>query len=93
MPSKGEGFGIVFIEAMACGLPVLAGNKDGSTEALQFGQLGPQVDPDNKDEIQLRIKELLSAPKDAQHIQSQMLQYFSFEAFQRRTASLFMDSI
>jgi glycosyltransferase involved in cell wall biosynthesis len=93
MPSKGEGFGIVFIEAMACGLPVLAGNKDGSTEALQFGQLGTLVDPDNKDEIQLRIKELLSAPKDAQQIQSQMLQYFSFEAFQRRTASLFMDSI
>jgi glycosyltransferase involved in cell wall biosynthesis len=93
MPSKGEGFGIVFIEAMACGLSVLAGNKDGSTEALQFGQLGTLVDPDNKDEIQLRIKELLSAPKDAQQIQSQMLQYFSFEAFRKRTASLFMDSI
>lgn len=91
MPSKGEGFGIVFIEAMACGLPVLAGNKDGSTEALQFGQLGTLVDPDNKEKILLSIKELLGAPKDAQQIQAQMLQFFSFETFQRRTASLFMD--
>ncbi len=47
MPSTGEGFGIVFLEALACGKPVVAGNKDGSTTALMNGALGSLVDPDD----------------------------------------------
>jgi glycosyltransferase involved in cell wall biosynthesis len=47
MPSTGEGFGIVFLEAMACGVPVLAGNHDGSVDALAQGELGLLVDPTN----------------------------------------------
>ena len=45
MPSMKEGFGIVFIEAMCIGLPVIAGNKDGSVDALCNGKLGILVDP------------------------------------------------
>ena len=51
MPSKGEGFGIVFLEALACGKPVLAGNCDGSTDALLNGKLGVLVNPDDVREI------------------------------------------
>jgi glycosyltransferase involved in cell wall biosynthesis len=45
MPSTGEGFGIVFAEALACGTPVVAGNRDGSVDALDGGRLGKLVDP------------------------------------------------
>jgi glycosyltransferase involved in cell wall biosynthesis len=47
MPSTGEGFGIVFLEAMACGTPVVAGNRDGSVDALDHGRLGTLVDPND----------------------------------------------
>ena len=40
MPSTGEGFGIVFLEAMASGTPALGLNMAGSVDALQDGQLG-----------------------------------------------------
>jgi glycosyltransferase involved in cell wall biosynthesis len=47
MPSTGEGFGIVFLEAMGCGTPTVAGNRDGSVDALDRGRLGMLVDPND----------------------------------------------
>jgi phosphatidylinositol alpha-1,6-mannosyltransferase len=88
MPSKGEGFGIVYLEAMACGREVIAGNKDGSTEALQFGKLGTLIDPDNLDELNNSIVKVLTDPRDPVLIEKQMLEYFSFQQFQKRTSAL-----
>lgn len=42
MPSQ-EGFGIVYLEAMACGIAVLSGDADGSADPLQDGRLGWRV--------------------------------------------------
>ena len=45
MPSRGEGFGIVLIEAAACGIPVIGSDTDGSREALLHGKLGEVIYP------------------------------------------------
>lgn len=84
MPSKGEGFGIVYTEAMACGLPVIAGNKDGSTEALQFGELGTLVDPDSAKELTEALVKVLNEQHEPLQVQQKMLNHFSFEKFKGR---------
>ena len=43
MPSHGEGFGIAFVEAMACGTPALGLDTGGAGEALRDGTLGRAV--------------------------------------------------
>ena len=63
MPSRLEGFGFVFIEAMACGIPVVGSTIDGSREALQFGTLGTLVDPDDPDDIRRGIEKALASQR------------------------------
>lgn len=91
MPSKGEGFGIVYLEAMACGVPVIAGNKDGSTEALQFGKLGTLIDPDSEQEIETALQTVLIEQTNSQQLQKQMLHYFSFEQYKKRLQEVFLN--
>ena len=51
LPSKNEGFAIVFLEALMAGLVVIAPNKYGCPEGLLHGELGILVDEDRKDLI------------------------------------------
>ena len=94
MPSKGEGFGIVYLEAMACGKPVLAGNNDGSSEPLQNGQLGVLVEADSVDEIAKELTRVLERtyPLDVLYapdrLREESLKKFGFVAFKERVANL-----
>ncbi|HMO61635.1 MAG TPA: glycosyltransferase family 4 protein [Ferruginibacter sp.] len=63
MPSKKEGFGIVFIEALYYGLPVIAGNADGSVDALDDGRFGLLVNPEDAPGIQNAIQHFLENRK------------------------------
>jgi phosphatidyl-myo-inositol dimannoside synthase len=62
MPSAGEGFGIVFLEAMATGVRVIGGSQDGSRDALCDGALGTLVDPENSEELESAILTALADP-------------------------------
>jgi phosphatidyl-myo-inositol dimannoside synthase len=89
MPSKGEGFGIVFLEAMACGLPVIAGNVDGSVDALKNGVLGTLLNPDSKTEITEAVIRSFGkslSRNEKIDLQNQLLQYFGFEEFKKNTS-------
>jgi glycosyltransferase involved in cell wall biosynthesis len=62
MPSVAEGFGIVFLEAMATGIRVIGGSQDGSRDALCDGALGTLVDPENGEELASAIITALDDP-------------------------------
>lgn len=62
LPSKNEGFGIVFIEALACGAHVIASDAYGCREGLRDGKLGVLVDPDDTASIS---REILNALDNA----------------------------
>lgn len=89
MPSVKEGFGIVFIEAMYYGLPVIAGNADGSVDALQNGKLGILVDPYNVSEIKIAIKEVLISKENYLPDQKILLDHFSYDSYKLKMNELF----
>lgn len=58
----GEAFGIVLVEAMACGTPLLAGDNSGYSWVLREKGLLSLVDPTNTTEFSRRIQLLLENP-------------------------------
>jgi phosphatidylinositol alpha-1,6-mannosyltransferase len=59
-----EGFGIVFIEAAACGVPQVAGNSGGAAEAVADGETGLVVrHPDRLEEVVAAFETLLDNPQ------------------------------
>ena len=88
MPSTGEGFGIVFLESLACGTPVVAGNRDGSVDALADGRLGCLVDPNDINAISSAIRALLSGEGpplwfDPSSLRAETVRMFGQAAFRR----------
>ncbi|MBI2472112.1 MAG: glycosyltransferase family 4 protein [Planctomycetes bacterium] len=55
-----EGFGVVFLEAGACGKPAIAGNSGGSSEAVVDGITGLIVNPRSENEIAHAIERILA---------------------------------
>lgn len=84
MPSLGEGFGIVFIEAMYYGLPVIAGNKDGSVDALLNGKLGLLVNPDKEAEIAKAIKNVIDNKLAYQPNHDLLMENFSYNVYKEK---------
>jgi phosphatidylinositol alpha-1,6-mannosyltransferase len=95
MPSTHEGFGIVFLEALATGRPVVAGGIDGSIEAVCWGELAFLCDPLDPSSVEGAIRRAINAldspePRvDDAFLRAQVEQRFGRSAFDRRLAELF----
>jgi phosphatidyl-myo-inositol dimannoside synthase len=81
LPSTSEGFGIVFLEAAAHGLPIVAGNRDASPEVLCDGKLGVAVDPDDQRALVDAIERALERGKSTPPPE---LRKFSWERFRQQ---------
>jgi phosphatidylinositol alpha-1,6-mannosyltransferase len=88
MPSTKEGFGVVFLEAMYFGKPVIAGNVDGSADALLNGKLGKLIDPNDTDEIADAIKEVLTNEGKYKADNEILMANFGFEVYKKNFEKL-----
>ncbi|HWU73536.1 MAG TPA: glycosyltransferase family 4 protein [Sphingomonas sp.] len=84
MPSLGEGFGFVLLEAMACGVPSIGSTRDGTREAMREGLLGPIVDPFD----QQAVVDAVIASLDRPRAIPEGLDYFAFPTFAQRLAAM-----
>jgi glycosyltransferase involved in cell wall biosynthesis len=59
LPSRNEGLGCVYLEAMSCGKPVIGCRGQGIAEVIRHGSNGFLVGPDNEKELSLALAMLL----------------------------------
>lgn len=83
MPSIKEGFGIIFIEALFYGKPVIGGNKDGSVDALANGKFGQLVNPSDQEEITKAISNILQGKINTKPDHNEVLEYFGYNSYKR----------
>ena len=88
MPSLTEGFGLVFIEAMRRGLPVISSRSDAGSEVNLDGETGFALARDNAQGLVDALVALLRSPDLRARMgaagQARWRQDFRFSAFARR---------
>jgi phosphatidyl-myo-inositol dimannoside synthase len=85
LPSRGEGFGLVYLEAMARGKPVIGGTHGGAPEVIEDGITGYLVPHGDAAQLATSIETLLSDPGLAQKMggrgRQRVEREFRFSAF------------
>jgi phosphatidylinositol alpha-1,6-mannosyltransferase len=97
MPSRVEGFGMVYIEAMRYGVPVIASVHDAAPEVNLHGVTGFNVDMDNPADLPQRIIELLGnralAETMSQNAFRRWHEHFRYSAWRDRFTPLLWEFI
>ena len=63
LPSVRESFGIVFLEAMLCGRPVICSSQSGFSEIIEDGKEGFIVQPDDPLDLKQKLLTLMQNPE------------------------------
>jgi len=86
MPSLGEGFGLVYLEAMRAGKPCVAARDSAAEEVVADGATGFLVDRDDPEELAAVLGRLLASPDLARRMgeagRRRWREQFSLERFQ-----------
>lgn len=90
---RGEGLPLTPLEAMACGVPILVGNQDGSREAVEGGRNGFVLDPLDQQALMCAIVELATNQPLRQRMSAGALavvaERFSYTAFRDKHLTLY----
>ena len=91
-----EGFGIVLIEAQACGKPVIAGSSGGTAEAMDPGRTGELINCDRPEELARTVSALLGDPGRraafGERARQSVLERFDWPVLARQADALFTAS-
>ena len=68
MPSRGEGFGLAYLEAMRCGLPCIGSDADAASEVIAADETGRIVASSEIGQLASAIAELLENPDAARRM-------------------------
>jgi glycosyltransferase involved in cell wall biosynthesis len=95
MPSRGEGFGLVYLEAMACGKPVIGGSHGGAPEVIEHGQTGFLVRHGDADQLATSLQTLLDDPALGREMgargRERVEKEFHFETFAKSLRHILCD--
>lgn len=89
---RGEGLPLTPIEAAACGVPIMVGDQDGSTEAIVEDRIGFRLHPHDTEAHVERVVELARSPQRRAEMGIRAAEaahrHFSFEEFHRKHEEL-----
>jgi phosphatidylinositol alpha-1,6-mannosyltransferase len=88
MLSEREGFGIVFIEAMFYGIPVIGADCGGIPDALVDGELGILVDPGNINEVASAVKKIITGKDKCIPSHTKVMDHFSYDSYKEKLAQI-----
>ncbi|MGB8329881.1 MAG: glycosyltransferase family 4 protein [Polyangiales bacterium] len=93
VPGDMEGFGIVMLEAGACGLPTLAADLEGIRDVIDEGVNGWLAPTEDADAFVARIETLLSDPGELRKASERTAQYVTSTFRWDRTAQRYLDAL
>ena len=92
LPNDVEGFGIVYLEANACGIPVVASKTGGAREAVKEGVSGIFADPTNPEDIAAKIIEVLENRGKFKYSTKEWAKQFDAEKVAKKIAELYEEA-
>jgi phosphatidylinositol alpha-1,6-mannosyltransferase len=92
MPSRGEGFGLVYLQAMRRLLPCIGCTVDAAADIILDGETGFLVDPDDRDALAARVVAVLADPDLRRRLgQAGLRRYeaeYTFDRFRARLGDI-----
>ena len=93
VPGDMEGFGIVMLEAGACGLPTLAADLEGIADVIEDGVNGWFAPSEDADAFATRIRALLEDPDEVHAASERTAEYVKNTFTWDKTAERYLDAL